>query len=410
MRRPYRNQSKTWTSAAMTTGTDQGNRDLPLSGVVIIELGHSVAAPYACEILGDLGADVIKIEKADGDDARNWAPPYWGAMSATFQSLNRNKRSVVVNLKNPAERERLRKLIVERADVVVQNLRPGSAAEFGLDADTLRAVKPALIYCTIGAFGGTGPLKDRPGYDPLMQAFGGLMSVTGEPQQRPVRVGTSIIDMAAGMWSVIGVVIALLQRRDHGKGSSIDTSLFETALGWMCYHAANFQASGELPKRQGSGAAMIVPYRGYASKDGFIVIAAGNDKLFASLARVLGHPEWIDDPRFRANPDRVRNQDVLYRWIEDLIPTRSNKEWATILDEAGVPNAPMQTIAEVLDHPQTKALGMLQQSPQGDITLLGLPISFDGARPAFRRSPPALGAHTKEILGDHAASAVAVKP
>jgi crotonobetainyl-CoA:carnitine CoA-transferase CaiB-like acyl-CoA transferase len=385
-------------------------RSLPLSGVTIIELGHSVAAPYACEILGDLGADVIKIEKADGDDARNWAPPYWGAMSATFQSLNRNKRSVVVNLKDPAERERLRQLVVERADVIVQNLRPGCAAEFGLDADALRAVKPSLIYCTIGAFGRTGPLKDRPGYDPLMQAFGGLMSVTGEPEQRPVRVGTSIIDMAAGMWSVIGVIAALLQRRDNGKGSSIDTSLYETALGWMCYHAANYQACGEVPKRQGSGAAMIVPYRGYASKDGFIVVAAGNDKLFAALARLLGHPEWIDDPRFRTNPERVKHQDVLYRWIEDLFSTRSNKEWAAILDEAGVPNAPLQTIAEVLDHPQTKALGMLQQSPQGDITLLGLPISFDGARPPFRRSPPALGAHTEEILGEHAPPAAAVKP
>ena len=373
---------------------------LPLDGITVIELGHSVAAPYACEVLGDLGADVIKIEKADGDDARSWAPPYWGTMSATFQSLNRNKRSVVVNLKDRAERDRLRRLIVERADVVVSNLRPGSAADFGLDGDTLRRAKPALIYCNIGAFGAKGPLNNRPGYDPLMQAFGGLMSVTGEPAQRPVRVGTSIIDMAAGMWAVIGVLAALLAQRDAGRGSTVDTSLYETALGWMCYHAANFQASGELPRQQGSGAAMIVPYRGYASKDGFIVIAAGNDKLFASLARVLGHPEWIDDPRFRSNPDRVRNQNVLYRWIEELIPGRTNREWAAILDEAGVPNAPMQTIAEVLDHPQTKALGMLQASPQGDITLFGLPLSFDGARPAFRRPPPVLGAHTGEILGE----------
>ena len=373
---------------------------LPLDGITVIELGHSVAAPYACEVLGDLGADVIKIEKADGDDARSWAPPYWGTMSATFQSLNRNKRSVVVNLKDRAERDRLRRLIVERADVVVSNLRPGSAADFGLDGDTLRRAKPALIYCNIGAFGAKGPLNNRPGYDPLMQAFGGLMSVTGEPAQRPVRVGTSIIDMAAGMWAVIGVLAALLAQRDAGKGSTVDTSLYETALGWMCYHAANFQASGELPRQQGSGAAMIVPYRGYASKDGFIVIAAGNDRLFASLARLLGHPEWIDDPRFRSNPDRVRNQNVLYRWIEELIPGRTNREWAAILDEAGVPNAPMQTIAEVLDHPQTKALGMLQASPQGDITLFGLPVSFDGVRPAFRRPPPVLGAHTGEILGE----------
>jgi crotonobetainyl-CoA:carnitine CoA-transferase CaiB-like acyl-CoA transferase len=381
---------------------------LPLSGVTVVELGHSVAAPYACEILGDLGADVIKIEKADGDDARNWAPPYWGAMSATFQSLNRNKRSAVVNLKDPAERECLRRLILERADVVIQNLRPGSAAEFGLDADTLRALKPALIYCTIGAFGAAGPLKDRPGYDPLMQAFGGLMSVTGEPEQQPVRVGTSIIDMASGMWSVIGVLAALFQRGGGGAGASIDTSLYETALGWMCYHAANYQASGELPKRQGSGAAMIVPYRGYASKDGFIVIAAGNDKLFASLASLLGHPEWIDDARFRTNPDRVANQGVLYRRIEELVAQRTSKEWQEILDAAGVPNAPMQTIAEVLAHPQTKALAMLQPSPDGAIELLGLPISFDGVRPPFRRSPPALGAHTTDIM-EEAAAPVAVR-
>jgi crotonobetainyl-CoA:carnitine CoA-transferase CaiB-like acyl-CoA transferase len=378
---------------------------LPLDGITVIELGHSVAAPYAGEILGDLGANVIKIEKAGGDDARKWAPPFWGEMSSTFQSLNRNKRSAVVNLKNKTEQDALRQLIVERADVVIQNLRPGSAEDFGLDASSLRALKPDLIYCTIGAFGAKGPLKDRPGYDPLMQAFAGMMSVTGEPDQRPVRVGTSIIDMASGMWSVIGVLAALLQRRQGGGGATVDTSLYETALAWMCYHAANFQASGELPQRQGSGAAMIVPYRGYATKDGFIVIAAGNDKLFASLAKVLGHPEWIDDPRFLTNPDRVKNQKVLYRWIEDIVSERTSREWQAILDTAAVPNAPMQTIAEVLEHPQTKALGMLQESPERDITLLGLPVSFDGTRPGFRMSPPALGAHTEEVFGAAAAQA-----
>jgi len=382
---------------------------LPLDGVTVIELGHSVAAPYAGEILGDLGADVIKIEKTDGDDARTWAPPYWGEMSSTFQSLNRNKRSAIVNLKVAAERGSLRRLIIDRADVVIQNLRPGSEEEFGFDAESLRALKPGLIYCTIGAFGAKGPLKDRPGYDPLMQAFAGMMSVTGEPDRRPVRVGTSIIDMAAGMWSVIGVIAALLQRQNNGQGSTVNTSLYETALAWMCYHAANFQASGELPKRQGSGAAMIVPYRGYATKDGFIVIAAGNDKLFASLARVLGHPEWIGDPCFLTNPDRVKNQDVLYRWIEEIISHRSSQEWQDILDAAEVPNAPMQTIAEVLDHPQTQALGMMQQSPVGDITLLGLPVSFDGVRPAFRKSPPELGAHTAEVFGDPASPAAFTK-
>jgi crotonobetainyl-CoA:carnitine CoA-transferase CaiB-like acyl-CoA transferase len=375
------------------------SRPLPLAGITVVELGHSVAAPYAGEILGDLGANVIKIEKAGGDDARNWAPPYWGTESATFLSLNRNKRSAVVDLKNPTERECLRRLILEQADVVIQNLRPGTAKEFGLDAESLRASKPGLIYCTIGAFGAAGPLKDRPGYDPLMQAFGGLMSVTGEPDQPPVRVGTSIIDMAAGMWSVIGVLAALVQRRETSVGASIDTSLYETVLGWMCYHAANFQASGELPKRQGSGAAMIVPYRGYATKDGFIVIAAGNDKLFAALAKVLGRPEWISDPRFRTNPDRVAHQAALYPSIEEIVRQKTTEEWRTLLDQADVPNAPMQTIEQVLEHPQTKALGIMQAGPDGDLTLMGLPLSFDGDRPGFRMTPPSLGEHTEEIMG-----------
>ncbi|MGC2029505.1 MAG: CoA transferase [Steroidobacteraceae bacterium] len=372
---------------------------LLLADVTVIELGHSVAAPYAGEILADLGADVIKVEKGDGDDARKWAPPYLGEMSATFQSLNRNKRSIVVNLRNEDELNALRTLILEKADVVIQNFRPGSTTEFGLDCDALRAKRPEIIYCNIGAFGAKGPFKDRPGYDPLMQAFGGLMSITGGPDQPPVRVGTSIIDMAAGMWCVIGVLAALYDRCKTRTGTKIDASLFETALGWMCYHAAGFHGSGELPKRQGSGVAMIVPYRGYNTKDGFIVIGAGNDKLFATLSKVLGHPEWVLDPRYLTNPDRVKNQAVLYRDIEEIIRQRPNAEWIQILDEVGMPNAPMQSIAEVLDHPQTKALDILQKSPVGDIELLGLPISFDGVRPGFRKAPPELGQHTEEVLG-----------
>jgi len=371
---------------------------LPLEDITVIEIGHSVAAPYAGEILGDLGADVIKIEKAEGDDARKWAPPFWGEMSATFQSLNRNKRSVVVNLKNGSELELLRRLIVLRADVVVENLKPGSAEEFGLDGAALRALKPELICCSIGAFGSKGPLKDRPGYDPLMQAFAGMMSVTGDPDQRPVRVGTSIIDMAAGMWGVIGVLSALFQRGNRLSGATVETSLYETALAWMSYHAANFQASGELPKRQGSGTTMIVPYRGYPTRNGYMVIAAGNDKLFAALAKALDRPQWLEDIRFETNPDRVRNQTILYQWIEEIVATKTTDEWQQIFDHSGIPNAPMQTIAEVLEHPQTKALEMMQQSPDGGITLLGLPLSFDGERPQFRRSPPLLGADTDEVF------------
>ncbi len=372
---------------------------LMLSDVTVVELGHSVAAPYACQILGDLGADVIKIEKSDGDDARKWAPPYWGKMSAIFQSLNRNKRSVVVDLRDSSANARLKKLILDRADVVVQNLRPGTAAGLGLDAACLCAAKPSLVYCTIGAFGATGPLRHKPGYDPLMQAFAGLMSVTGEPNHRPVRVGTSIIDMAAGMWSVIGILSALVQRAETGKGAVIETSLFETALAWMSTHAATFQASGEIPQRQGTGVGQIVPYRGYATKDGFIVVGAGNDKLFELFARVLGHPEWKDDPRFRTNPDRVKHQSVLYEMIEGIVATRTNAEWQSALDAVGVPSAPMQSIDQVLAHEQTAALGIVQKSPDKSISMVGLPLLFGGERPPFRLAPPALGAHTREVLG-----------
>jgi crotonobetainyl-CoA:carnitine CoA-transferase CaiB-like acyl-CoA transferase len=367
----------------------------PLSDITVIELGHSVAAPYAAEILGDLGATVIKIEKRDGgDDARKWAPPYWHGVSAIFQSLNRNKLSVAIDLRDARERELLTNLIVERADVLIQNLRPGMVEELGLDAGTLRARNKRLIYCSIGAFGRGGPLSERPGYDPLMQAFGGLMSVTGEAGQPPVRIGTSIIDMGAGMWSAIGILTALHQRTLTGEGCVVDTSLYETALAWMSYHAANYQASGEVPRRHGSGTFGIVPYRGYATSDGYLLIGAANDKLFRATARALGHPEWTDDPRFADNPLRVHNRVALDGMIEDVTRSRTSAEWQAALEAAGVPSAPMQTVDQVLAHPQTQALGIVQSSPDGRLSLVGLPLSFDGERPPFRFPAPQLGEHT----------------
>jgi crotonobetainyl-CoA:carnitine CoA-transferase CaiB-like acyl-CoA transferase len=381
----------------------------PLSDITVIELGHSVAAPYAGEILGDLGATVIKIEKRDGgDDARQWAPPYWHGLAAIFQSLNRNKLSCVVDLRDARERDLLTRLIVERADVLIQNLRPGMVEELGLDAATLRARNKRLIYCGIGAFGRGGPLSRRPGYDPLMQAFGGLMSVTGEAGEPPVRVGTSIIDMGAGLWSVIGILSALHHRTLTGEGTTVDTSLYETALAWMSYHAANYQASGEVPRRHGSGTFGIVPYRGYATSDGYLVIGAGNDNLFRKLAVALGHPEWADDPRFLDNPKRVHNRVALDAMIEEATRTKTAGAWQAILEAAGVPSAPMQSVDQVLAHPQTQALGMLQPSPDGRLTIMGLPLSFDGERPPFRRAAPKLGEHTEELLAPPAAQAKTV--
>src|SRR6478735_7443278 len=290
---------------------------LPLEGITVLELGNSVAAPFAGEILGDLGADVIKVEKRDGgDDSRKWAPPYWHGTSAIFQNFNRNKRSVAVELRDPDENARLKAFILERVDVVLQNMRPGLVEELGLDGPTLRRSKPELIYANIGAFGARGPYKDRPGYDPLMQAFAGLMSVTGEEGRPPVRVGTAIIDMSTGMWLVIGVISALLARAKTGQGCMVGTSLYESALAWMGHHAADYQASLKVPQRQGSEVAQVVPSKVYATIDGFIMIAVGNDKLFALFARVLGHPEWTEDPRFPTNPDRAHPRANLYPLVE----------------------------------------------------------------------------------------------
>jgi crotonobetainyl-CoA:carnitine CoA-transferase CaiB-like acyl-CoA transferase len=371
----------------------------PLSDITVIELGHSVAAPYAGEILADLGATVIKVEKREGgDDARHWAPPFWHGVSAIFQSLNRNKFSVTVDLRDANERASLVRLIDERADVLIQNLRPGMVEELGLDAATLRARNKRLIYCGIGAFGRDGPLARRPGYDPLMQAFGGLMSVTGEAGEPPVRVGTSIIDMGAGLWSVVGILSALHHRTATGGGTTVDTSLYETALAWMSYHAANYQASGDVPKRHGSGTFGIVPYRSYATRDGHLLIGAANDRLFRKVATALGHPEWADEERFLDNPRRVENRVALDALIEEVTRTDTSAAWQAVLEAAGVPSAPMQSVDEVVAHPQTKALGMLQESPDGRLTIMGLPLSFDGERPPFRRAAPQLGEHTDELL------------
>ena len=376
----------------------EANANAPLAGIVVVELGHSVAAPFAGQILADLGAEVIKIEKADGDDARNWGPPFWEGAAASFQPLNRNKKSVVCELRDARQIGALRRLIRERADVVLQNLRPGQVDQLGLDGVTLVAEKPELIYCNLGAFGSKGPFKDRPGYDPLMQAFSGIMSTTGEPGRPPVRVGPSIVDLGTGMWAVIGILTKLHQRRDTGAGGIIDVSLFETAASLVSLLVANYLASGEQPPKQGSGAIGIVPYRAYATRDGDLVVAAGSDGLFRRLARVLGHPEWAEDPRFATNPQRVAHQAVLYALIEPVMSGRSNGEWIALLEPAGIPCAPVQNIAQMLAHEQTEALGLLQDVPGSAMKLIGLPLSFDGVRPAIRSRPPKLGEHTGEFI------------
>lgn len=373
---------------------------LPLAGTVMVELGTSVAAPIGAQILAELGAEVIKVERpGSGDDARAWGPPFVDGMAPTFFAINRNKRSITVDYKDAAQVAALRKFIVDHADIVLQNLRPGVVKSYGLDAETLRAEKPSLIYCNLAAFGNTGPLKDKPGYDPLLQAFGGIMSVTGEEGREPVRVGPSIVDQGAGMWSVIGILSALNRHAATGEGCTVDTSLYETALGWMTMHAAIYQAGKRVPRRLGTENAGIAPYKAYEAADGWVVIAAGNDNLFARLAKALDHPEWISDPRFVTNPQRVDNREALNALIADVIRAQPREAWLARLDAAGVPCAPMLALDEVLAHPQCRAIGMLQQPPDGGMSLLGLPLSFDGERPPYRTTPPQVGDANAEILG-----------
>lgn len=373
---------------------------LPLNGITVIELGDSAAAPFCGQILGDLGADVIKIERPGGDSSRQWSKPTWDGLSPTFAALNRNKRSIVMDITDPDTLDQLRTMVRERADVFLHNLRPGSPAKFGLDGEALLALHPHLVYLAIGAFGNRGPLADRPGYDPLMQAFGGIMSVTGEEGRPPVRVGVSIVDFAAGMWGAIGILAALRARDSSGRGSIVDTSLYETSLSWMTFMSAGHFASGELPARLGSGSNIAAPYRAYEAADGFLVIAAGTDRLFCKLCDALGHPEWSTDARFAANMERVRNRDILDAMVGEVIASASRRDWQERLERVGVPNAPLQNISEVHSHPQTEALGMLLPTAAAGLHLMGLPLSFNGKRPGIRREPPQVGQHTNEVLGN----------
>ena len=375
---------------------------LPLAGVRVIEIGHSVAAPYAALILAELGAEVIKVERPGrGDDARAWGPPFIDGMSAVFHALNRLKRSVVLDLKSPEGVAKLKRL-ARVSDVVIQNLKPGLAEALGIGAEALAAENPRLVHASIHAFGKVGPLKDRPGYDPLMQAFGGLMSVTGHPGQPAVRTGPSIIDMGAGMWLALAILTALLRRRETGKGGVVDTSLYETALGWMTYFVAIWSVSGEAPGKAGSGTVMIAPYQAFPTRDGELVIAAGNDSLYGKLAGVMGHAEWADDARFLTNRLRVANKPALVALIAAGTTAATTAEMAARLDAAGVPNAPVHGIDQVAQHPQTEAVGMLRGDREGPLRFFGLPFSLDGERPGRDEPAPPLGegnAWLDELLG-----------
>jgi crotonobetainyl-CoA:carnitine CoA-transferase CaiB-like acyl-CoA transferase len=368
---------------------------LPLAGVRVVELAQNLAGPVAAEILAHLGADVLKVERPEGDDARRWGPPFHRGVSPGFLAVNANKRSITVDLKDRAAVAPLVELIGE-ADVLVQNLKPGSLEALGLGAEALTARHPQLIYCSVWAFGRTGPLRLKPGYEPMVQAFSGLMMMNGDENGPPTRIGTSILDYGSGMWAAMGVLGALVRRARTGRGGVVETSLFETGLAWLKGHYASFRASGSVPERHRTGSNRVVPFQAFETRTGPLIVAAGNDRLFSKLAAVLGHPEWPKEPRFATNAARVEHKDALLPAIDAIFLTRSKGEWIDRLEAEGVPCAVINSLPDAVAHPQAVALDMIQPVPGDDFALVALPLSFDGARPRIRRAPPKLGEHAME--------------
>ncbi|NOV24407.1 CoA transferase [Cupriavidus necator] len=356
-------------------------RDLPLDGVVVVELSDSASAPFAGQILAALGADVWKIERPTGDSARGWGPSKWKGSGAAFHAINQGKRFISLDIKDPDDLATLHRLIAEHADVFFHNLRPGSAAQYGLDPDSLRVTKPELVCCEVGAFGNVGPLNQAPGYDPLMQAFAGIMSVTGEEGQPPVRAGVSIVDFGAGMWAVIGILAALCRRQRKHVGATVHSSLLETAIAWMTVGIANYNADGDTGGRHGSGVGFIVPHRAYDTADGHLVVSCANDRLFARLCAALDRPEWSTDPRFATNDARLRNRGQIDALIGGRLAEHPRAHWQEVLGAAGLPCAPVQTTSELVNHEQTRALGIIGKPTGDDLALVGLPLLFNGRRP-----------------------------
>ncbi|QIL80172.1 CoA transferase [Diaphorobacter sp. HDW4A] len=370
----------------------------PLEGIKVVEIGQNIAGPYASEILSSLGAEVIKIERpGSGDDARGWGPPFWRGTATTFQAMNHGKKSLALDLKDARHIAGLKELIAT-ADVFIQNMRPGSLEELGLGADALMALNPSLIHCSLGAFGHKGPRSLTPGYEPMVQAFSGIFSINGPEDGPPARVGMQVLDLGTGAWAALGCLAALFRRGQTGTGCRVDTSLFETALGWLQVMMAGFQATGRQPARHRSGNPNVVVFQALPTSDGEVVVAAANDRLFFKLARVLGHPEWQSDPRYASNALRVEHKAELIPQIEIAFRRHTRQHWIDTLEAAGIPCAPIQDFAQVMADPQTEALGIFQPIPDVDLRVVSLPLSFDGARPAVRSRAPEVGEHNAALM------------
>lgn len=370
---------------------------LPLAGIKVVEIAQNIAGPYASEILSSLGADVVKVERPEGgDDARGWGPPFWRGTATTFQAMNHGKRSITVDLKD-ADSIRWLKDYIAGADVLIQNLRPGVLDDLGLRPEDLMAANPRLIYSSLWAFGHKGPMHLKPGYEPMVQAFAGLFAVNGTEDGPPSRVGMQVLDLGTGIWAALGTIAALYQRRTSGRGCVVDTSLFETALGWLGVLLAGYNASGQQPPRHRSGNPRVVVFQSFETSDGEVIVAAANDRLFAKLARELGHAGWASDDRYASNALRVEHKSDLLPEISRIFKTDSMEHWVERLDAIGIPCSPIHDFRQVLAQPQTQALGILQEIPELDLRIVGLPVSFNGLRPQVRHRAPALGEHSEEI-------------
>lgn len=373
-----------------------------LAGLRVVDLTTNVAGPFSTQILGDLGADVLKIERPTGDDTRGWGPPFWpDGESVTFSTLNRNKRSVVLDLGADDGRATLTALL-ETADILVVSMRPGAFEKMGYTEERLREINPRLIVCTISGYGATGPAASKPAYDPLMQAFSGLMSIVGEEGRPPVRIPVSVLDKGAGMWAVIGVLNALRMRDLTGKGSFVSTSLLETALMWEPAQLAGVAADGSVASQLGSATLGIAPYQAFETRDRYLIVAVGNQRLWVAFCGVLGQEQWMSDPRFVDNGSRFINRVALAELITAQMRTRDAAEWVAAFEAVGVPCSIIRRVDEVLADEQVAATGLIEQVPHptnASYLQIHTPILTDGQRLPLRSRPPELGEHT-QILRD----------
>jgi crotonobetainyl-CoA:carnitine CoA-transferase CaiB-like acyl-CoA transferase len=385
----------------------------PLEGVRVLEIARILAGPWVGQLLADLGADVVKVERPGaGDDTRGWGPPFVEDQdgsprsAAYFHSCNRGKRSVAVDFETAEGRETVRRL-ASRADVLIENFKVGGLKKYGLDHDSLKAVNPRLVYCSITGFGQTGPYAPRAGYDFIIQAMGGIMDLTGEAEGEPQKPGVAFADIFTGIYACIGILAALRRRDATGEGAHLDMALLDTQTGVLANQAMNYLVSGQAPRRMGNAHPNIVPYQVFPVSDGHVIVAVGNDRQFAKFVRVLGRPDLAQDERFRTTADRVRNRAVLVPLLADLLATRKRDLLLAALAPEGVPAGPINTVADVFADPQVIARGMRVDLPApaargGAIPSVRSPILIDGEPAVADRPPPRLGEHTQEVLNDPA--------